>query len=239
MIHTLFFLIVVAVTTTLGGSIVILVGMFRKYSLFLLKYIIKPWARLQLFITGTRVVVKGLEHIDPKQPYIIVSNHQSHMDIPVLIAVLPLRFTIIAKKELFRIPIFAQAMRGFGILEIDRSNRARAISTLKRAGEIARTKNVSILAFPEGTRSDDGNLKPFKKGPFMLALDTGLPILPITIDGTFPILPKNSMIISRGHTVKVTVHPPIDTHLYTHQTRDLLIAETHQRIASGMMAYES
>ena len=239
MIHTLFFLIVVAITTTIGGSVVVLVGMFRKYSPFLLKYIIKPWARLQLLITGTKVVVQGLEHIDPKQSYIIVSNHQSHMDIPVLIVILPLRFTIIAKKELFRIPIFAQAMRGFGILEIDRSNRARAIATLKRAAEIARTENVSILAFPEGTRTEDGSLRPFKKGPFLLALDSGLPILPITIDGTFPILPKNSMIISRGHTVKVTIHPPIDTHQYTHETRDLLIEETYQRIASGMMAYES
>ena len=111
MIHTLFFLIVVAITTTIGGSVVVLVGMFRKYSPFLLKYIIKPWARLQLLITGTKVVVQGLEHIDPKQSYIIVSNHQSHMDIPVLIVILPLRFTIIAKKELFRIPIFAQQSR--------------------------------------------------------------------------------------------------------------------------------
>ena len=100
------------------------------------------------------------------QSYILVSNHQSHADIPVLVVHMPLHMSIIAKKELFKIPFFGQGMRAIGIIEIDRSNRTKAVASLKKAEQIIRDEKLSILAFPEGTRSDNGTLLPFKKGPF-------------------------------------------------------------------------
>ncbi len=143
---------------------------------------------------------------------------------------LPLKLTIIAKKELFKIPIFGHGMRAFGILEIDRTNRAKAIETLNQAAAILKDEKVSILTFPEGTRSTDGQLRSFKKGPFMLAINTKIPIVPISIKGTFPILPKGQLKVRPGR-VQMTIHPPVETDTYDINTRNELIDHVHQIIA--------
>ena len=239
MIRTLLFFIALGINTTIGGIGVMVIGLFQRHSKIALEWIMKPWAKSLVWIAGIKLTVEGVENVDFRQSYIVLSNHQSHMDIPVLLAAMPNHFTFIAKKELFRIPIFAQAMRGFGILEIDRSNRNRAIATLKDAAQIAKSKNISILAFPEGTRSEDGQLKPFKKGPFMLALDARLPVLPVSISGTFPILPKGKLLIRGGQQVRVTIHPPVIVENASYESREQLMDETYQRVASGFMQYES
>jgi 1-acyl-sn-glycerol-3-phosphate acyltransferase len=177
--------------------------------------------------------VSGLEQLDTSRSYVIISNHQSQMDIPVLVANLPLKLTIIAKKELFKIPIFAQGMRAFGILEIDRSNRSRAIETLNIAAQVIRKEKISVLAFPEGTRSKDGRLQPFKKGPFVLATNHQIPILPVTVTGTFPILPKGKLMVQAG-LVKVHVHPPVETGRFGADHRAELIEKVHHIVASGL-----
>ncbi|RMF59304.1 MAG: 1-acyl-sn-glycerol-3-phosphate acyltransferase [Calditrichaeota bacterium] len=236
MIRAVFFIIVVVVTTSIGAIIVMILGLFNRYSRFTYFQIVQRWARLVVWTSGTTVTVRGLEHIDSHKPYIVVSNHQSHMDIPVLIGYLPLHMTIIAKKELFRIPIFAQGMYAVGILKIDRSNRTRAFETLKKAEEVLKKYNISVLAFPEGTRSRNGMLQPFKKGPFVMAINSGIDILPITISGTFPILPKGRLLVRPG-SVTLTVHPPIQVSPYSLEDRDRLIEIVHETIAKGLFEY--
>ena len=234
MLRALLSYLVLGVTTVLGGIAVIIIGLFQSYSP--ISYgIARTWSRILLWVAGIRVTVEGAEHIEGAGPYVVVSNHQSHTDIPVLLYHIPLHLTIIAKKELFRIPIFGQGMRGLGILSIDRSNRRKSIETLNRAGEILRLRKISVLAFPEGTRSMDGAIHPFKKGPFMLALTSGIPILPVTVEGTFPILPKGKLKVQPGH-VRVVFHPPVAVNGYGTERRDELIADVHKAIADRFYA---
>ncbi len=237
MLRTIFFLTITVVSTGVYATLAIIVGLFKRYAAFSYYHIVKPWSELLLWASGTKVEVLGVENVDLSRPYVIVSNHQSNMDIPVLAAKVPMRITFIAKKELFKIPIFAQGMRGFGILEIDRSDRTRAFETLKTAAAVAHTHKLSILAFPEGTRSMDGQLKPFKKGPFVLAINAKLPVLPVSIVGTFPIMPKNTLRINAGQKVKLILHPPIDTENYTFEDRNQLIDKAHQAVAEGFYEY--
>lgn len=236
MIRAFFFFVVLFVTTVTGALIVIFISIFQKYSRFSYQYIVRSWAKILLWVAGTRVIVRGREHISESHPYIVVSNHQSHMDIPVLIAHLPLRMTILAKKELFRIPIFAQGMHAVGILKIDRSDHSRALATLKQAEEVIKQYNISLLAFPEGTRSRDGNMRPFKKGPFVMAINSGLEILPVSISGTFPILPKGRFLVRPGE-VTVTIHPPVSAQAYRLEDRNQLINDVYQTIAAGLYQY--
>ncbi len=152
------------------------------------------WARAILTISGIDVTVKGTSHIDQKRSSIVMVNHQSNFDIPVLLAHLPLQFRWLAKAELFKIPVFGRAMHGCGYISIDRSDRESAFRSLAKAATTIKN-GTSVLVFPEGTRSLDGMIKPFKKGPFVLAVDAGVPILPVIINGTWPIMPKNRLTI--------------------------------------------
>lgn len=237
MLRTIIFFIVTVVSTGAYALLAAIVGVFKEYAAFSYYHIVKPWSRLLLWVSGTSVEVIGAENAVPGVPYVVVSNHQSNMDIPVLGYHLPMRFTFIAKKELFKIPIFAQGMRGFGILEIDRSDRTRAIETLKTAAKVARSKKLSILGFPEGTRSADGKLKPFKKGAFVLAINAGLPVLPVSIVGTYPIMPKDTLRLNAGQKVKLVIHPPIDASAYDFNDRNILIEKAHQAVAEGLHEY--
>ncbi len=233
MLRALLFIIVVITATGVGALMVIVVGLFQKYSRFSYNVIVRNWAKLVVWTSGSTVTVEGESNITSQTPYIVVSNHQSHMDIPVLLGYLPLRMTILAKKELFRIPIFAQGMHAIGVLKIDRSNHTRALETLKEAEKVLKQHRISVLAFPEGTRSRTGLLQPFKKGAFVMAINSGIDILPVTVSGTFPILPKGKFIVRPG-TVTLTIHPPVSVKSYRFEDRDQLIAVVHDMIASGL-----
>ncbi len=233
MLRAVFFIIVVITATGIGALIVIVIGLFQKRSRFSYEVIVRNWAKFVLWASGTTVTVAGESNIASETSYIVVSNHQSHMDIPVLLGYMPLRMTILAKKELFRIPVFAQGMHAVGILKIDRSNHNRALETLKKAEAVIKRYRISVLAFPEGTRSRDGSLQPFKKGAFVMAINSGIDILPVTISGTFPILPKGKFIVRSG-TVTLTIHPPVSVQSYRFEDRDQLIATVHDIIASGL-----
>ena len=144
---------------------------------------------------------------DGKEAFVVMSNHQSLYDIPALYQSLPLRLRMVAKAELFRIPIWARAMRAAGFIELDRSARNRAIESLDRAKD-ALARGTSIWIAPEGTRSRDGSLGPFKHGGFHLAVGSGARILPVTVTGTNRILPAKGSRVASGASVTRPSTPP-------------------------------
>ncbi len=184
----------------------------------------RVWARAILTFSGIDVSVKGADHIDPIRSSIVMVNHQSNFDIPVLLAHLPLQFRWLAKAELFKIPVFGRAMHGCGYISIDRSNRESAFRSLAKAADTIK-KGTSVLVFPEGTRSLDGMIKPFKKGPFILAVDAGVPILPVIVNGTWSIMPKNRLRIKPSR-VTLDILPPFETAGYDRTTKDELMDKT-------------
>jgi 1-acyl-sn-glycerol-3-phosphate acyltransferase len=169
---------------------------------------LKTWSHTMLNDLRVRVEIQGTENLEPHEPLVVMANHQSHYDIPVLYHVLHGTVRMVAKRELFLIPIFGQALRVGEFIEVDRSNRAKAIHNLREARKLIQS-GISVFIAPEGTRSLDGTLNPFKKGGFVLAEDAGVSILPITIDGTRHVLPAQTTRFGFDKTVRVTVHPRI------------------------------
>jgi len=192
--------------------------------------VISIWGKSIIFVSGARVKVRGLCNIDPEKSYIYMPNHQSLFDIPILTAYLKVQFRWLAKVELFHIPVFGQAMQHAGYISIDRTNRKAAFESLRKAAEIIRN-GVSVLIFPEGTRSRDG-ISSFKKGGFVLAVDSGVPIIPIIIHGTREIMPKKKLSFKTGNVV-VEVRPPVETSVYTRKNKDVLLENVRQVICKS------
>ena len=156
------------------------------------------------------LVTTGAERVPPGRAYVYMSNHQSHLDIPMLYATLPSpTLRMLAKKELFQIPLWGQGLRAAEFIEVDRSNHTRAVKSIEHAARLLRD-GVSIYLAPEGTRSRDGRIGKLKKGGFHLAIDTATPIVPVAIRGTIDILPRGSRSMQKGRRVTVTVGAPIE-----------------------------
>jgi len=168
---------------------------------------IERWSNRIVRRLGIQLEVRGRENARGG-PFVIMSNHQSHYDVPLLFYVLGPNLRMVAKKELFRIPLFGGAMRGAGFISVDRADRARAIESLANAKPLLEGGTHLWIA-PEGTRSLNGELGPFKKGGFLVAEQLGVPILPITVRGTRNILPSSGVLSSPGERVVVTIHPPV------------------------------
>ncbi len=152
----------------------------------------------------------GAEHVPPGRAYVYMSNHQSHLDIPVLYATLPSStIRMLAKTELFQIPLWGRGLRAAEFVEVDRSNHTRAVQSIEQAARLLRD-GVSIYLAPEGTRSRDGRIARLKKGGFHLAMDTHTPIVPVAIRGTIDILPRGGKVMRTGKRVDVTIGAPID-----------------------------
>ena len=181
-------------------------------------------------VAGARVKTAGLDQIDRKGTYIFMANHVSNLDPPILCPLIPGRTTILAKKVIWRIPILAQALNMAEIVPVERENRESAIRSIRRAGEVMQ-HHINLTLYPEGTRSRDGRLLPFKKGPFHLAAETGFPIVPVTILGTLEMMPKGSMIV-RGGTATLIFHPPVDPEKYS--SREELMEAVRTTIASAL-----
>lgn len=166
------------------------------------------WAWVSLALAGVRVDLLGSEQI-PEGPVIFMSNHQSNFDILALLAAMPRQFYWIAKKELFEIPVFGTSMRRGGYIPLDRSDGRKALKSMDSAAKVIR-EGKSVVIFPEGTRSKDFHLLPFKRGGFMLALKAGVPVVPITINGSGRINPAGRTRLYRGH-ITINLHPPVTT----------------------------
>lgn len=183
--------------------------------------IARTWATVLLKISNVQVIVHGAEHIVTERPQVFMSNHQSDFDILIVLAYLPGQFRWIAKKELFRIPIFGKAMKKAGYIEIDRQNHERAMQNIEEAARKIR-EGKSVMSFPEGTRSNDGTIKDFKKGMFHLALRSEAPIVPITIIGASEIMPKRSLKINPGK-IAMIIDRPIEVTAYSEASRPELM----------------
>ncbi len=224
-LHTLIVYLWTILGTVLLGTLAILVSFFSKTG-DAVHHVARLWALTILWVSGIRFVIKGMTENAGSGSYIFMSNHQSNFDIPVLLGGLPYQFRWLAKAELFKIPIFGASMKGAGYISIDRSDRKSAFESLARAAQLIRN-GTSVLIFPEGTRSPDGRLLSFKKGGFVLAVDAGVPIIPIIITGTHDIMPKKSLMIER-HPVVVKILAPIETAAYSRENKDDLMTHVRQ-----------
>lgn len=191
------------------------------------------WARTVLRMAGARVRVEGHEAVGWDLPLVVVANHQSWFDVFALEAFLPGKVRFVAKKELSRIPIFGRAWQTCGHISLDRGDRTRAISSLDEAGRRVRDGSLTMILFPEGTRSWDGELQPFKKGAFVLAIKAGVPVVPVGIRGTRDVMPKGSFRI-RPAEVRIRVGRPIDVETLGHGHRDRLMERSREAVAALM-----
>jgi 1-acyl-sn-glycerol-3-phosphate acyltransferase len=189
------------------------------------------WAKALLWLTHIRVEVIGRENVLLNRPQIFMANHQSDFDILIVLAHIPGQFRWIVKKELFKIPVFGKAMKSAGYIEIDRQNRDKAMKSLEEAAQKIR-EGKSVMTFPEGTRSKDGSIKPFKQGMFHLAIQAGVPIVPISIIGAHEILPKRSLRIRPGK-IRMIIDRPVDVTPYGIDERGELIERIRGVIISN------
>lgn len=190
------------------------------------------WAWANLKVTGTRVAVDGLEHLDPRRSYVFVSNHRSNLDVLALVVALwDFQLRWVAKEELFRVPLFGWALRATKQILVNRADHAQAVASLAEAKRRMH-EGISVVFFPEGTRGPGREMLPFKKGGFVFAIETGAPIVPIGILGTAEILPRAAWTVRRGGDVRVSICRPIETATRALDDRDALRAEVHAAIAA-------
>lgn len=192
------------------------------------------WAKIALLVGGVKVRVTGLEFLNRGIPFIYMANHQGSYDIFALLSCLPVQFRWIAKKELFAIPILGWAMRTANYISIDRSGRKKALASIEEAARKIKG-GVSVVIFPEGTRSPDGSIQPFKRGGFTLALKSGVPIIPITINGSRDVMPRESLRIQPGE-IRVTIDRAIETTPYSLSNRNALMEKVRETVEKSLEA---
>ena len=198
---------------------------------------VRFFIRAGLAMVGVRVEVTGLEKLDPKQTYIFTPNHQSLIEVPLFVAYLGRNPAYLGKKEVFKYPIFGYGIKLIGVVPVDRSNSAASVESAKLAtGNLRRGK--SYVVYPEGTRSRDGRMLPFKKGAFMMAIDAGVPVVPITVSGATKIMPKAQIKVFPS-TVRITVHDPISTEGYSKVNVSELVEKTRAKVLSALGPVES
>jgi 1-acyl-sn-glycerol-3-phosphate acyltransferase len=190
------------------------------------------WARINSFFTPMTVNVMGTENIKPGASYVITANHQSLYDIYVLYGWMGVDFKWVMKKELEDVPVLGVACKALGHIFIDRSDSKGAVETIN-AAKTKIANGTSVLFFPEGTRSGDGKMRAFKKGAFKMAIDLDIPVLPVTINGTKNILPKDSLDLMPGG-VTMIIHKPIPVRDYHKENMNRLMDETRMVISASL-----
>ncbi len=218
---------------TFGLSLIVVVAALFRHRGGIYDWAAHSWARWAIWASGSSIEVEGMEYLALDHPQIIASNHQSWFDVFALAATIPKRYRFIAKEELRSIPLFGLAWESAGHVSIDRKDRSKAIRALDTAAAIMRKDNSAIVIFPEGTRSPTGELLPFKKGAFMMALRTGIEILPAACIGTRAIQKKGDWRVHAGRII-VRFGPPIDSSQFDEPHREELMVIVRERI-EGML----
>jgi 1-acyl-sn-glycerol-3-phosphate acyltransferase len=192
------------------------------------------WSRRLVEQAGIIIETEGLAQLDRSQSYVVMSNHQSHYDIPIVFQALKIPIRMVAKTELFRIPIMGPAMLRSGFVEIDRQNSRKAIQQMRVARQRIQRDGLSIWIAPEGTRSSDGSLGEFKSGGFHLAFATEARILPLSIDGSIRVHRAGDQTVHLGERVRVVVHPALDPTTFGKKRIKELMAQVRTSIESGL-----
>lgn len=234
--RSLFFYLVLTTSTIVLGSVAILAAIVTGKS-NASHVVARYWGNLNLWAAGVTAQVHGLENLDPSTSYIYAANHQSWFDIFAMLGKLPVQFRWLAKAELFDVFMLGRAMKAAGYIPIDRSNRREAFASMKLAADRIR-EGTSVVIFPEGTRSLDGKLQEFKKGGFVLAIQSQHPIVPISISGTHRILPKLGSWRIHSGPVQMTIGRPIHTEGMTVRDRDLLLSRVREAIREHLTGDE-
>ncbi|MDH4218389.1 MAG: 1-acyl-sn-glycerol-3-phosphate acyltransferase [Candidatus Aminicenantes bacterium] len=193
----------------------------------------KQALRIAPKILGIRLDIGGVDKIEREKPYIFMSNHLSFLDGPLLFLIIPQSIRVILKKEIFRIPVIGMGMRRVDFVPVDRKSIRGGKQSIDRAARLIREKNYSFLIFPEGTRSLDGHLQSFRRGGFFLALNSQVPIVPISIQGTFELMPKGSFFVRKG-TIRVIFHSPVSVEKHDAKSLPDLMSKVRSIIQEGI-----
>ena len=229
MIRFALFLVVGAPVTVVFSALAVLgglVGAGRDW----FDRIHRGWSRTLLAAAGVGVEVEGLEHVARGGPQVLVANHQSLFDILGLFAAVPVSLRFVAKMELSRVPLFGAAMRRAGHVLIDRTDRAQAVDAMREAGQRMKEEGLTLVLFPEGTRSRDGELKRFRRGSFVLAIETQSVLVPVALEGGAEILPAGRRRLEPG-TLRIRCGPPVALEGMTRDDRDRLLRSCRETIA--------
>jgi len=230
MIRTLWVAVVaIPLTVALGGWIALSSLLRLPGTGLCCRALPRIWARAILWLAGARVQVEGLDRVDWSHSVILAANHQSWFDVFALLSCLPPSVRFVAKQELGKIPIFGPAWRACGHVSVDRGDRAQAVASIENATRRIVEERQAVVFFPEGTRSPDGRLRPFKKGAFVLAIQWGVPVVPVAISGSREAMPKGSFRI-RPARIQVTLGDPLPTEGKVFEDRDELLALCRERV---------
>jgi 1-acyl-sn-glycerol-3-phosphate acyltransferase len=220
----------IILSTFLCGLVSLVASPFDPTGGFMIKTA-RVWARSLLAITGVRVKVEGLEKLKPGVSYVFASNHLSYMDTPVILTHIPADFRFMAKEGLFKIPLMGTHLGQAGHIPVPRENPRAAVKTMTLAADTIRSRNISILIFPEGGRTEDGLMQPFKDGAAYIAIKAGVPIVPVALSGTREILAMHSATFHRGK-VTLSIGDPIQTTGLTLHDRKTLTETTRASIVA-------
>ncbi|MEO8216680.1 MAG: lysophospholipid acyltransferase family protein [Acidobacteriota bacterium] len=233
MIRTIYVVLIAVPVTIVYASITLVVSLIRPGAR-LAEAAIRAWAGALVRAAGIDLSIEHEDRLDWNSNYIYVANHTSYFDIPVLQSGLrqPIRF--LAKKSLFQIPLFGSALKAAGFIPIDRKNRRTAVQSFDQAAERIR-RGKSIVVFPEEGRSSSREMKPFQRGAFLLAIKSGVPLVPIAIRGTFELLAVGSRKVRPG-PVRIIIGEPIDVSEYSVRQKEALANETRSRIEAMLGA---
>jgi 1-acyl-sn-glycerol-3-phosphate acyltransferase len=189
----------------------------------------RAWSRVLLAVSGVKVHVEGIEQITPNCSYVFASNHLSYMDTPVVLANIPVQFRFLAKKGLFQIPLVGTHLARAGHIAVPREDPRAAVKIMTQAAQIIRERGTSLLVFPEGGRSHDGELQDFKEGAAYIAIKAGVPLVPIALKGTREVLPFGSGKVLAG-PVTMRIGPPLPTENLKMHDRDRVTQELRGQI---------
>jgi len=217
-------------STAFWATLSVLGGIFSG-SGRLQHFCMRRWSKDNLWLSRARVVIRGIENIDPNRPHVFVANHSGLHDILALAAHLPFQFRWVAKRSLFSVPFMGWHMRRSGYIAIDRDNPREAAKGIVEAAKVIRG-GIRAIAFPEGTRSRTGELGKFHSGAFALALRAGVPLVPITLEGSYRVIMPKTLQVNPGTVIRITIDRPIDLSNYKRNEKHRLESEVFQ-IMSG------
>jgi len=220
------------VMTLICGPLAIIVGRRNPSSPFIEKLIFL-WSKTWLVAAGCPLEVQGRENVERGRSYVVVANHLSNLDVMACFLAVPVPIRYLAKRELFKVPILAPAMRAVGIVEVDREARSAVHEQVNLQSKQVIDRGHSIIIYPEGTRSREGVLRPFKKGAFTIAIASGLPVVPVTLHGTYQAWPPAKRLVYGGK-ISVVIDPPIPTEGLTISDGSTILRQA-QEIISGRL----